>query len=160
MQLMADKLICSLAIEGELTDKGLAAFSETSDSMAKELAKMLIEKSESGESRLSRHLGRIPEREVQMEVTIQSLSEPSKSLKPFSKQRLSLHTKSKGWHRSGRSGPIEGQFIMETKKVTHIEMGSELDEMLKTRLGQAQLPYSEFVGIRRPQVFSLRIDPA
>src|SRR4030043_1952955 len=51
MKLMADKLICSLAIEGELTDKGLAALSETSDSMAKELAKMLIEKSESGESR-------------------------------------------------------------------------------------------------------------
>ena len=47
---MADKLMCCLAIEGELTNKGLAALSETSDSMAKELAKMLIEKSEDNRS--------------------------------------------------------------------------------------------------------------
>ncbi len=45
MQLMADKLTTSLAIEGELSDKGLAALSETSDSMAKELAKCLVENS-------------------------------------------------------------------------------------------------------------------
>jgi hypothetical protein len=50
MQLMAEKLMSSLTIEGELSDKGLAALSETSDSMAKELAKMLIEKSESGDN--------------------------------------------------------------------------------------------------------------
>ena len=46
MKLMADKLTCSLAVEGELTDKGLAALSDTSDTMAKELAKMLVEKSD------------------------------------------------------------------------------------------------------------------
>ena len=51
MQLMADKLMCSLAIEGELSDKGLAALAESSDSMTKELAKMLMAKSESGESK-------------------------------------------------------------------------------------------------------------
>ena len=50
MQLMANKLISSLALEGELSDKGLAALSDTSDSMAKELAKMLLEKAESGDS--------------------------------------------------------------------------------------------------------------
>ena len=49
MQLMADKLISSLALEGELSDKGLAVLSETSDSMVMELAKMLIEKSGWGE---------------------------------------------------------------------------------------------------------------
>ena len=43
MQLIANKLMCSLAIEGELSDKGLAALSETSDSMAVELARMLVE---------------------------------------------------------------------------------------------------------------------
>src|SRR3989339_247023 len=48
MQLMADKLMCSLAIEGELSDKGLAALSETSDSLAKELTKMLLEKADQG----------------------------------------------------------------------------------------------------------------
>lgn len=50
MQLMADKLTTSLAIEGELTDKGLAALSETSDSLAKELARMLLEKSDDNRS--------------------------------------------------------------------------------------------------------------
>ena len=50
MKLMADKLICSLALEGELTDKGLAALSESSDSMARELAKMLVERSEDSRS--------------------------------------------------------------------------------------------------------------
>jgi hypothetical protein len=48
---MASKLTSSLAIEGELTDKGLAALSETSDSMAMELAKMLMKKSESTKNR-------------------------------------------------------------------------------------------------------------
>ena len=46
MKLIADKLTHSLAIEGELTDKGLAAISESSESVTKELAKMLVEKSE------------------------------------------------------------------------------------------------------------------
>ncbi len=50
MQLMADKLISSLTLEGELSDKGLAALSETSDSMTRELAKMLFEKAESGDN--------------------------------------------------------------------------------------------------------------
>jgi len=50
MALMADKLMCSLALEGELTDKGLAALSESSDSMAKELAKMLVERSHDSRS--------------------------------------------------------------------------------------------------------------
>ena len=45
MKLMADKMTTSLAIEGELTDEGLAALSDTTDSMARELTKMLIEKS-------------------------------------------------------------------------------------------------------------------
>jgi len=46
MKLMAEKLTSSLALEGELTDKGLAALSETSDSLALELARMLVDKSE------------------------------------------------------------------------------------------------------------------
>jgi SNF2 family DNA or RNA helicase len=44
MKLIATKLETSLALEGELTDKGLSALSETSDSMSKELARALLEK--------------------------------------------------------------------------------------------------------------------
>jgi len=50
MQLMADKLTSSLTLEGELSDKGLVALSESSDSLAKELAKMLLEKSSENRS--------------------------------------------------------------------------------------------------------------
>jgi len=50
MKLIASKLETSLAIEGELTDKGLAALAETSDSMTKQLAKALLEQADDGES--------------------------------------------------------------------------------------------------------------
>ena len=50
MKLMAEKLTSSLALEGELTDKGLAAMSETSDSLALELARMLVDKTGAGGS--------------------------------------------------------------------------------------------------------------
>ena len=43
MKLIATKLETSLALEGELTDKGLSALSETSDSMTRELARALVE---------------------------------------------------------------------------------------------------------------------
>ena len=43
MKLIAAKLETSLALEGELTDKGLTALSESSDSMTRQLAKALLE---------------------------------------------------------------------------------------------------------------------
>jgi len=43
MKLIATKLETSLALEGELTDKGLSALSESSDSMTRELARALVE---------------------------------------------------------------------------------------------------------------------
>jgi hypothetical protein len=43
MKLIATKLETSLALEGELTDKGLSALSESSDSMSRELARALVE---------------------------------------------------------------------------------------------------------------------
>jgi hypothetical protein len=71
MQLMASKLTSSLAIEGELTDKGLAALSETSDSMAMELAKMLMKKSEFGENQSLKDLwANYRKKEIQVEVSI------------------------------------------------------------------------------------------
>jgi len=66
---MADKLMCSLAIEGELSDKGLAALSDTSDSMAKELAKILVEKSELGDNRTLKDIwADYRKKEVQVEM--------------------------------------------------------------------------------------------
>ncbi|MCX5828894.1 MAG: hypothetical protein NTV58_12975, partial [Deltaproteobacteria bacterium] len=69
MKLMADKLTTSLAIEGELSDKGLAALSDTSDSLAKELAKMLLEKSEDNRS-IKDIWAAYRKKEVYVEVTI------------------------------------------------------------------------------------------
>ena len=43
MKLIATKLETSLALEGELTDKGLSALSESSDSMTRELARALLD---------------------------------------------------------------------------------------------------------------------
>jgi SNF2 family DNA or RNA helicase len=46
LRLMATKLETSLAMEGELTEKGLSALSESPDSMSKELARSLLENME------------------------------------------------------------------------------------------------------------------
>jgi len=88
MQLIADKLMCSLAIEGELSDKGLAALSETSDSVANELAKMLMAKSESGESKSLKDIwAAYRKKEVQVEVMInKSLTEPEAKPETISKK--------------------------------------------------------------------------
>jgi len=48
MKLMADKLTCSLALEGEISDQGLAAISDTGDSLARELAKALVDRQDDG----------------------------------------------------------------------------------------------------------------
>ena len=69
MKLIADKLTCSLALEGELTDKGLAALSETSESITKELAKMLVEKSQDNRS-LKDLWAAYRKKEVQLECQI------------------------------------------------------------------------------------------
>jgi hypothetical protein len=69
MKLIADKLTCSLAIEGELTDKGLAAISDTSDSITRELARMLVEKSDDNRN-LKDLWAAYRKKEVQMECQI------------------------------------------------------------------------------------------
>jgi hypothetical protein len=141
MQLMADKLMCSLAIEGELSDKGLAALSESSDSMTKELAKMLIEKSESGESRSLKDIwAAYRKKEVQVEVMInKSLSEPEAKPETISKEEAIEPTPEikKASSEVEKIGDriVKVQFIEYTgkrkKKVTHIEVReAELEEML------------------------------
>jgi hypothetical protein len=86
MQLMADKLTTSLAIEGELSDKGLAALSETSDSMAKELAKCLVENS--GDNRSLKDIwADYRKKEVFSELKIATLvKDPLPRQKPLSRE--------------------------------------------------------------------------
>jgi superfamily II DNA or RNA helicase len=155
MQLMADKLMCSLAIEGELSDKGLAALSETSDSMAKELAKMLTEKSESGLNRSLKDIwADYRKKEVQVEVKlVKDISEPEPKPETISKEDVSEPTPDikKASSEVEKIGDrlVKVQFIEYTgkrkKKVTHIEVKeAELDEMLKNSDNPVQAQYSLF----------------
>ena len=142
MQLMADKLMCSLAIEGELSDKGLAALSDTSDSMAKELAKMLIEKSVSGDNRSLKDIwAAYRKKEVQVEVKLRrEISEPEPETETHSREETErpakdIKTISREIQKiSDRI--VKVQFVeyigKRKKKVTHIEVKeAELEEMLK-----------------------------
>ena len=74
MKLMADKLTCSLALEGEISEQGLAAISDTGDSLARELAKALVDRQD--DSRELKDLwAAYRKKEVRSE---QPLSEPEK----------------------------------------------------------------------------------
>ncbi|MFH1349501.1 MAG: hypothetical protein ABII26_01055 [Pseudomonadota bacterium] len=155
MQLMADKLMCSLAIEGELSDKGLAALSDTSDSMAKELAKMLIEKSESGDNRSLKDIwAAYRKKEVQVEMKIsKDMTEPEPEPETISREETSdpapgIKKASTELEKIG-DRVIRVQFIEYTgkrkKKVTHIEVKeAELEEMLQKSEKPVQAQFSLF----------------
>ena len=155
MQLMADKLMCSLAIEGELSDKGLAALSETSDSMAKELAKMLVEKSESGDNRTLKDIwADYRKKEVQVEMKIsKDITGPVPEPETISKEETHKPTPEIKMASSEveKIGDriVKVQFIeyvgKRKKKVTHIEVKeAELDEMLKKSDKPVQAQFSLF----------------
>jgi len=142
MQLMADKLMTSLAIEGELSDKGLAALSETSDSMAMELAKMLVDKSESAENRSLKDIwATYRKKEVQMDVNInKQMTEPESKPETILKKESydPIPDVKKGSSEIDKIDDriVKVQFIeivgKRKRKVTHIEVTrSELDEMRK-----------------------------
>jgi hypothetical protein len=136
MKLIADKLTCSLAIEGELTDKGLAALSETSDSITKELAKMLVEKSNDNRS-LKDLWASYRKKEVQMECEItipkpvevkpEEIQKPEPDVKSISTEAEQIGNK-----------VVKVQFIefvgRRKKKVSHIEVTqAELADVLKKK---------------------------
>jgi len=135
MKLIADKLTCSLAIEGELTDKGLAALSETSDSITKELARMLVEKAE--DSRNLKDLwAAYRKKEIQMECHI-TQAKPARTTQESREDtggeigKVSVEAEQIG------NKIVKVQFIeyvgKRKKKITHIEVSqAELDEILKT----------------------------
>lgn len=155
MQLMAQKLISSLAIEGELTDKGLAALSESSDSMAIELAKMLVEKGESGKNQNLKDIwAKYRKKDIQVEV---KLSKPVNEHEPepelISKEKkerpeYDIKNASSEIERIG-DRIVKVQFIEYTgkrkRKVTHIEVKeAKLDEMMKESGNPVQAQFSLF----------------
>ncbi|MDY6990202.1 MAG: DEAD/DEAH box helicase family protein [Thermodesulfobacteriota bacterium] len=141
MQLMADKLMCSLAIEGELSDRGLAALSDTSDSMAKELARMLLNKAQDRRS-LKDIWAQFRKREVRVEMRLQKdISEPEPQPETLEKREMDepspeIRTASTELERVG-DRVVKVEFVeyigKRKKKVTHIEVRqAELDQMLKS----------------------------
>ena len=155
MHLMADKLMCSLAIEGELSDKGLAALSDTSDSMAKELARMLIAKSESGESRSLKDIwAAYRKKEVQVEAMIRkAIAEPGPEPEPVSREEAVAPTPevTKASTEVEKIGDrvVKVQFIeyagKRKKKVTHIEVKeADLEEVLAKSDNPLQAQFTMF----------------
>jgi len=140
MQLMADKLTCSLALEGELTDKGLAALSDSSDSMAKELAKMLVHKPHDNRS-LKDIWATYRKKEVQVEMRLQqhiSAQEPKTETLEKTEAEDPTPEITRASHEIEKIGNrvVKVQFVeyvgKRKKKVTHVEVReSELDEMIK-----------------------------
>ncbi|MBW1781273.1 MAG: DEAD/DEAH box helicase family protein [Deltaproteobacteria bacterium] len=155
MQLMADKLISSLALEGELSDKGLAALSDTSDSMAKELAKMLLEKTESGGNQSLKDIwAAYRKKEVQVEVSMnREMSDPEPKPETISREETEqpapeIRKFSTEVEKIGER-IVKVQFVeyigKRKKKVTHIEVKeAELDEMIKNSQGAIKAQYSLF----------------
>jgi hypothetical protein len=153
MKLMADKLMCSLALEGELTDKGLAALSESSDSMAQELAKMLIENSDNSES-LRDIWSDYRKKEVRVEQAISKGIEapeiPQETLEREERKHPLPNIK-KASTEVEKIGDrvVKVQFIeyvgKRKKKITHIEVKeAELDDMLAQTDKPIQVQYSLF----------------
>ena len=148
MKLIADKLTCSLALEGELTDKGLAALSETSDSITKELAKMLVEKSQDNRS-LKDLWAAYRKKEVQLECQIteekpveirkEEVLSPEEDIK-----KVTVEAEQIG-HKIVKVHFIEYVGKKRRKKVTHIEVtNAELSDMMKKSESPAVAQFSMF----------------
>jgi len=153
MKLMADKLTTSLAIEGELSDKGLAALSDTSDSLAKELAKMLLEKSEDNRS-IKDIWAAYRKKEVYVEVTIATdIQQPAPQQVTISKEERQEPTPEiiKASCEVEQIGDIVvkvefTEYIgKRKKKVTHIEVRqSDLDQMIQQSSNRVGVQFSMF----------------
>ncbi|RPJ77370.1 MAG: hypothetical protein EHM20_06300, partial [Alphaproteobacteria bacterium] len=153
MQLMADKLTCSLALEGELTDKGLSALSESSDSMARELAKMFIDKSE-GNRTLKDIWSAYRKKEVQAEITMRHDIEAS-DIESETLSREEIHEPIPEVRKVSSEVEKIGDRVVKIqfveyisprkKKVTHIEVKeADLDEMISQKGIPSVVQYSLF----------------
>lgn len=142
MKLMADKMTTSLAIEGELSDEGLAALSDTTDSMARELAKMLISKS--GDNRSLKDVwADYRKKEVHVEVRIAT------HLKDPVPQRKTLCKKADFEIEQIGDSVVKVEFIeyvgKRKKNVTRIEVKhSEVNQVLEQAGHQGIVQFALF----------------
>ena len=155
MQLMADKLITSLTLEGELSDKGLAALSETSDSMTRELAKMLLEKAESNDNRSLKNIwAAYRKKEVQTEASMtkgMTDSEPETETLLEEENELPARDIKKASTEVEKIGEriVKVQFVeyvgKRKKKVTHIEVReADLEDMVAKKDSHVHAQFTLF----------------
>jgi hypothetical protein len=153
MQLMADKLTTSLAVEGELSDKGLAALSESSEGLARELAKMLLEKS-GNDQNLKDLWAAYRKKELHVEAIISTeMTDPLLEKKTLlsTEQQIPTPGISKASSEIEQIGNtlVKVDFIeyigKRKRKVTHIEVRhSELDQMIEQANGRVGIQFSLF----------------
>ena len=132
MKLIATKLETSLALEGELTDKGLSALSESSDSMSKELARALVEQiDESGTLKDMWAAYRKKEVQVDCNVSKTRSIELKEEKLPPNAEKISVEAEQIG-NKVIKVSFIE--YVGRRKKVTRVEVKeSELDDMIKEK---------------------------
>jgi len=137
MKLIAAKLETSLALEGELTDKGLTALAESSDSMARQLAKALLEQPDDNES-LKDVWTAFRKKELEVDGPVGSgpvAIDPGPQ--PDDIEKISVEAEQVGDKVLKVSYT---QYVGRRKKTTQIEVRkSELDQLLKETTGAVQL---------------------
>jgi len=143
MKLIATKLETSLALEGELTDKGLSALSESSDSMSRQLAKALLEQMDDSGS-LKDLWAAYRKKEIQMNCNV-SGSKPIKvelDELPDSVEKMSVEAEQIGDKIVKVSFT---EYVGRRKKTTRIEVKqSELDQILKDKDNPASVQLMMF----------------
>jgi len=130
MKLIATKLETSLALEGELTDKGLSALSESSDSMSRQLAKALLDQMADTGS-LKDLWAAYRKKEIQMNCNVSGSKPIEVALDelPDSVAKMSVEAEQIGDKVIKVSFT---EYVGRRKKTTRIEVKqSELDQMIK-----------------------------
>ena len=132
MKLIATKLETSLALEGELTDKGLSALSESSDSMSRELARALVEQIDYSGT-LKDMWAAYRKKEVQVDCNVSKARpiELKEEGLPPNAEKVSIEAEQIG-DKVIKVSFIE--YVGRRKKVTRVEVKeSELDNMIKDK---------------------------
>ena len=132
MKLIATKLETSLALEGELTDKGLSALSESSDSMSRELARALVEQIDDSGT-LKDMWAAYRKKEVQVDCNVSKARpiELKEEGLPPNAEKVSIEAEQIG-DKVIKVSFIE--YVGRRKKVTRVEVKeSELDNMIKDK---------------------------
>jgi hypothetical protein len=134
MKLIATKLETSLALEGELTDKGLSALSESSDSMTRQLAKALLEQIDDSGS-LKDMWAAYRRKEIQVDCNVSGSKpvEVKADELPDKVEKMSVEAEQIGDKILKVSFT---EYVGRRKKTTRIEVKkSELDKMIKEKDG-------------------------